>query len=163
MAALEEERGTRTSLVTVVSTDHTLLGDRIIGLAKPREQHQVHVVDSIGTQQHQIGRLFEFLAGQNVGVSDPRHTLTIGSFHHLGDPGMGAQLEIRIAHRDRNHRNMGAPLGVGFATKTAAISAVLAGTVFRSVGISIGARRIRGRPWERVIAIFVSGLGKQLA
>src|SRR5258708_6705453 len=76
---------------------------------------------------------------------------------------MGPQLEIRVAHRDRNYRDVGATLGIGFATKTAAIPAVLASTVFRPVGIGVGERRIRGRPWERMIAVLARGLGEQLA
>src|ERR1700722_10606304 len=65
---------------------------------------------------------------------------------------MGAQLEIRIAHRDRDHRHMWAALGVGLAAKALAIAAILATAEFRAVRIGIGLRGIRRRPRKRMIA-----------
>jgi hypothetical protein len=41
---LEEQRGAGAGLIAVVLADDTFLRDRIVGLADPGEQHQVHVV-----------------------------------------------------------------------------------------------------------------------
>ncbi len=62
MPAFEEQGGAGAGLVTVVLTDDAFLCDRIVGLADAGEQHQVHVVDGIGAQQHQAGGLLELLA-----------------------------------------------------------------------------------------------------
>ena len=69
----------------------------------PDSSMQVHVVDGVGAEQHDVGRLLEFLAVEHVGVGDAGDALAVRILEHLGDPRMRAQLEVRIAHRDRDH------------------------------------------------------------
>src|ERR1700733_5632836 len=76
---------------------------------------------------------------------------------------MRAQLEIRIAHRDRNHRHVRAALGVGFAAEALAIAAILAAAEFGAVRIGVGLRGVRRRARERVIAGIARGIGEHFA
>src|SRR6185295_284201 len=54
-------------------------------------------------------------------------------------------------------------LGVGLAAEALAVTAILAGAVLRPVGVGIGARRIRRRAREWVIAELAGGLGEHHA
>src|SRR4051794_19005455 len=76
---------------------------------------------------------------------------------------MGAQLEVRIAHRDRDYGAMRAALGVGFAAEALAIAAILAAAEFRAVRIGVRLRGVGRRPRERVIAGIARGIGEHLA
>src|SRR5262245_35501738 len=76
---------------------------------------------------------------------------------------MGAQREVRIAHRNRDHRDMRRAFGVGFAAEALAVAAILTGAELRPIRIGIGARSIRGRARERVIAKVARGLVEHLA
>ena len=78
VAALEEQGRAGAGLVAVVLADHALLRDRIVGLADAGEQHQVHVVDGIGAQQHDAGRLLELFAVEHVGIGHAGDALAVG-------------------------------------------------------------------------------------
>ena len=82
---------------------------------------------------------------------------------HLGDPRMRAELEIRVAHGDRDHRHVGAALGIRLAAEALAIAAILASAELRTVRIRIGARRVGGRSRERMIAVVLCRGGEHLA
>src|SRR5262249_54109880 len=86
-----------------------------------------------------------------------------GIFVDLGHPGMGAQLEVGIAHRNRNHRDMRAAFGVGLAAEALAEAAILAGAEFRAVGIGVGARRVGCRAREWMVAEALCGRSEHLA
>ena len=55
---------------------------------------------------------------------------------------MGAQFEIRIAHRNRNDRDVGTAFGIGLAAKSLAVAAILARAQLCSVRIGVRARSI---------------------
>src|SRR3954465_11248717 len=76
---------------------------------------------------------------------------------------MGAQCEVRIAHRNRDHCDVGRAFGVGFAAEALAMTAILAGAELRAVRIGVGARSVRGWARERVIAEVARGLVEHLA
>src|SRR5258705_11488639 len=76
---------------------------------------------------------------------------------------MGSQREVRIAHRNRDHRYMRRAFGVGFAAEALAMAAILAGAELRAIRIGIGARSVGGRARERVIAEVTRGLVEHLA
>src|SRR4029079_7310003 len=79
---------------------------------------------------------------EQIRIGDAGDALAVAVLEHLGDPRMGAQLEIRIAHGNRDHSHMRAALGVGFAAEALAIAAILAGTEFCSVWIGVRLRRV---------------------
>src|SRR5262247_1958119 len=76
---------------------------------------------------------------------------------------MRAQREVRVAHRDRDHRDVRRAFGVRLAAEALAMAAILTGAEFRSVRISIGARSVGGWARERVIAEVARGLVEHLA
>src|SRR3954470_22123333 len=76
---------------------------------------------------------------------------------------MGPQLDIRIAQRYWDHRNMRAAFGVGLASEPLAEAAILAGPELHAVGIGVWPRGIGGRPLGGGIAELGCGLGEQLA
>ena len=117
-------------LVAVVLADHAGLRLRIVGRADARQEHQVHVVDCIGAQQHDGGRLLEFLAVEHVGVGDAGDALAVGILQHLGDPCVGAQLEVGIGERERDDGDVRAAFGIRLAAELLAVAAILAGAEF---------------------------------
>src|SRR5262252_5552070 len=76
---------------------------------------------------------------------------------------MRAQREIRVTHRNRDHRDMRRAFGVGLAAEALAVAAILAGAELRAIGIGVGARGIRGRAREGVIAEVARRLVEHLA
>ena len=75
---------------------------------------------------------------------------------------MGAQLEVRALHRCRYHRDVRARLRVGLAAEALAEAAVLAAAEGRAVRVGVGARGVRRRARERVVASLGRRLGEQL-
>ena len=138
----EEQRGADAILVAVVLADHAGLRRRIVRRPDAGQEHQVHIVDGISAEQDDSRRLLELLAVQHVGVGHAGDALAVGILQHLGDPRIRAQLEVRVAHGDRDHRDQRAALGVRLATEPLTIAAVLASAVFRAVWIGVGARRV---------------------
>ena len=49
-------------LMGEVAADHTLIGDRIVGLADARLQQELNVEDGVSGQDDEVGRLLPFLA-----------------------------------------------------------------------------------------------------
>ena len=123
----------------------------------------MHVVDGVGTQQHDAGRLLEFLAVEHVDVGHPGDALAVEVLVDLGDPGMGAQLDIGTGERRRDHRDMRAALGVRLAAEALAVTAILAGAEFRAVLVGVGLRRIRRRPREGMVTKLARGIAEHLA
>ena len=74
-----------------------------------------------------------------------------------------AQLEIGIAHRNRDHRHVWAALGIGLTAEALAIAAILAGAEFRAVRIGVGLRGVRRRPRKWMIASVARGVGEHFA
>ena len=54
---LEETLRARSSLIGVIATDDAFVGRGIIGLADAGQQQQPHIEETIGADQHEIGRL----------------------------------------------------------------------------------------------------------
>ena len=52
----------RDRLVGEIAADDAGVGDGIVGLADPGQQQQLHIEDWIGGEDHEIRRLFPFLA-----------------------------------------------------------------------------------------------------
>src|SRR5215468_1798688 len=76
---------------------------------------------------------------------------------------MRAQLEVRIAHRNRNDGDVRAALCVRLAAEALAEAAILAGAEPRPVRISVSAGCVRARARERVVAVIPRGLAEHLA
>src|SRR5215471_15898726 len=76
---------------------------------------------------------------------------------------MGAQLEVRVAHRDGNDGDVRAALCVRLAAEALAEAAILTGAEPRPVGIRVSAGCVRARTWERVIALVFRSLVEHLA
>src|SRR5256714_2465049 len=76
---------------------------------------------------------------------------------------MGAQLELRILQRKWDDGTVRRAFRIGFAAEALAIAAILAGAELRAVRIGVGARRVRRRPRERMIAVVARGGREDLA
>src|SRR5262245_49882661 len=76
---------------------------------------------------------------------------------------MRAQLEVRIAHRNRNDRDVRASFRIRLAAEALAEAAILTGAEPRPVGIRVSAGCVRARTWERVIALVLRSLAEHLA
>jgi hypothetical protein len=59
---LEEQVDAAESLVRIVPTDDARIRGRVVRLADPRDQHQPCVVEHIGREQDDLGRLLELAA-----------------------------------------------------------------------------------------------------
>src|SRR4029077_20589595 len=76
---------------------------------------------------------------------------------------MRTQLEVRIAHRNRNDGNVRAAFRIRLAAEALAEAAILARAEPRPVGIRVSAGRVRARARERVVALVLRGLAEHLA
>ena len=65
LVLVEEADGVGDRLMSEVTTDDTLIGDRIVGLADARLQEELNVEDGERGQDDEFGRLLPFLAGSS--------------------------------------------------------------------------------------------------
>ena len=105
---------------------HAFAGHRIIRLADARAQQQSHIVERIGREYHQIGRLLHFFAGLAVDIDHAAHFARPPVVNQIAHIGMGAQFEPRIGRQHRQDADIGARLGIGFAAEIFAMAAILA-------------------------------------
>jgi len=162
-AVIEKQSCAAAGLVAIVLADDPGLCHRVVRRTDTRQQHQVHVVDSIGTQDHKARRLLVLLTRAHMGVGDASGTFAGGIGQHPGDPGVGAQSEVRALQRQWNDCDVRTALGVEGAAEEATEAAILAGAELRPIGIGVGLGGVRRRTRERRIPKVLRGLREQLA
>ena len=157
---IEKQRHVVGGLIGVVAAGGALVGDRIVGLADLRQQHQAHVLKGKGGDNHQIGWLFPGIAG-GVDVGDAGRFFAAGVGQHLQHFAVGIGGKVLFAHQRGQHGGNGAGFGVVGAAVVRAEAAKGAGAHGDAVGIGIGLGDQRRGHREGLIAHLFRRLREQ--
>jgi hypothetical protein len=160
--AFEKKRLARCALIGIVLADNSGLALGIVGFADPRKQHEVDIRKPECGKNYEIGRLKYLLTGYHIYIGNTGGLVTCAVFLDLRDPRPSSKLDIWVAERDRDHRDMRAAFRVRFAAKPLAEPAILALPKLHAVRVCIGPGGIGNRLWEAVISKFLRCLGEKL-
>ena len=138
-------------LIGVVAPDRALAGARIVRAADAREQQHAHIVEREGADQNDLRRLLPFRA-RAVHIGHAGGALARGVEIDLQHFAFGPRLEIRFAHQHRQHRGLRAGLRIVGAAEPLAEAAIGALPHIDAERVGIGARQVRRRLRERMIA-----------
>ena len=94
---LEEQGHATIHLVGVVLARHTLIGLGIVGLANAGHEHQVHVVELVRRQDHQVCWLEHFFLLDGVEIGHACGCLAVGCSFHAQHFGVRAVAEVLLA------------------------------------------------------------------
>ena len=141
LLVLEEHRhAVAADLIAVVPADGALAGRRIVRLADAGREHQQHVVEDVGAEDDEAGRLLELLAAARVDIAHGLHLLRLLVVDELLHIGVGAQLEVRVRQQHRQDAGLRRRLGIGLAAEALAMAAIFAGAERDALRIGVDAR-----------------------
>ncbi len=129
----------------------------------PGGEQRQGVVERIGAQHDEIGRLFELFAGASVDIDHAPDLLGLFVVDETVNVGLGPQLEFLVLPQYRQDARRRAGFGIGLAAEEFAVAAILALTERQPLGIGIGRAGVGGGRRERMMAETLRGLGEDQA
>src|SRR5215469_3055725 len=122
------------SLIGVVSPDYTFLSLRVVGFSDAGEQHHASVVQRIGCDDDQVGRLLKFSAS-SVRVGNTSGSFFVTVKVDTQNLRFGPQLEMRILQQHRQDDRLRCCLGKVLTGVPLAEPTIVAGVQLQSLGV----------------------------
>ena len=157
----KEQRGAAIGLIGIVFTNHTFAGCRVVRLTDPRKQHQMHVVQLVSRQNHQISRLIDFFA-IGIDIGDTLGGFAISSQFDLQDFGIGAVFEVLFALQGIKDAGLRRGFRIVQAAKAFAETTEVTRAKLHTIRVGIRGRGHSRRTVVWVISHFPRSIGKHV-